>query len=153
MKLANSCKSKMADNEQEFPFPTLSSNVTEEEKTLSLKEKVNLIDNEIRQLYEFCTKAGYTQPQIEQRAQPLISLQSRERHIKWLRRLFSFAILVAVIAFLFAYDPAYRQICIYGKFIAMKVKYINIYKLKLRDFFNLFGRLNFLELSLSLFFF
>ena len=92
------------------------------EKTLSLKEKVNLIDNEIRQLYEFCTKAGYTQPQIEQCAQPLISLQSRERHIKWFRRLFSFAVLVAVIAFLFAYDPAYRQICIYGKFIAMKVK-------------------------------
>ena len=141
----------MADNEQEFPFPTLSSNVTEEEKTLSLKEKVNLIDNEIRQLYEFCTKAGYTQPQIEQCAQPLISLQSRERHIKWLRRLFSIAILVAVIAFLFAYDPAYRQICIYGKFIAMKVKYINIYKL--RDFFNLFCRLNFLELSLSFIFF
>ena len=117
----------MADNEQEFPFPTLSSNVTEEEKTLSLKEKVNLIDNEIRQLYEFCTKAGYTQPQIKQCAQPFISLQSRERHIKWLRRLFLFAILVAVIAFFFAYDPAYRQICIFGKFIAMEVKYINIY--------------------------
>lgn len=116
----------MADTEPEFPFPNLSSNVTEKEKTLSLKEKVNLIDNEIRQLYEFCTKAGYTQPQIEQCAQPLISLQSRERHIKWFRRLFSFAVLVAVIAFLFAYDPAYRQICIYGKFIAMKVKYINI---------------------------
>ena len=49
----------MADNEPEFTFPTLSSNVTEEEKTLSLKEKVNLIDNEIRQLYEFCTKAGW----------------------------------------------------------------------------------------------
>lgn len=113
----------MADKELEFAFPTLSSNVTEDEKSLSLKEKVNLIDNEIRQLYEFCTKAGYTQPQIEQCAQPLLSLQSRERHIKWLRRLFSFAILVAVIAFLFAYDPAYRQICIYGKFIAMKVKY------------------------------
>jgi len=116
----------MADKELEFPFPALSSNVTEDEKSLSLKEKVNLIDNEIRQLYEFCTKAGYTQPQIEQCAQPLLSLQSRERHIKWLRRLFSFAILVAVIAFLFAYDPAYRQICIYGKFIAMKVKYTYI---------------------------
>jgi len=114
----------MADKKTlEFPFSTLSSDVTEDEKKLSLKEKVNLIDNEIRQLYEFCTKAGYTQPQIEQCAQPLLSLQSRETHIKWLRRLFSFAILVAFIAFLFAYDPAYRQICIYGKFIAMKVRY------------------------------
>lgn len=132
----------MAEKELEFTFPTLSSNVTEGEKSLSLKEKVNLIDNEIRQLYEFCTKAGYTQPQIEQCAQPLLSLQSRERHIKWLRRLFSFAILVAVIAFLFAYDPAYRQICIYGKFIAMKVKYTY-------GFIFLFRCLNFF---LSLFF-
>lgn len=111
----------MADKEVDFPLPTFSSSATEEEKNLSLKQKVNLIDNEIRQLYEFCTKAGYTQPQIEQCAQPLIALQSREKHIKWFRRLFSFALLVALIAFLFAYDPTYRQICIYGKFIAMKV--------------------------------
>lgn len=117
----------MADKELEFSFPTLSSNVTEEEKNLSLKEKINLIDNEIRQLYEFCTKAGYTQPQIEQCAQPLLALQTRERHIKWFRRLVSFALLVALIAFLFACDPTYRQICIYGKFIAMKVKYIFFY--------------------------
>ncbi|KAL9963633.1 hypothetical protein ACROYT_G027159 [Oculina patagonica] len=110
----------MAEKELEFLIPTLSSNATEEEKNLSLKEKVNLIDNEIRQLYEFCTKAGYTQPQIEQCAQPLLALQNREMHIKWFRRLFSFALLVALIAFLFAYDPTYRQICIYGKFITMK---------------------------------
>lgn len=114
----------MADKELEFPFPALSSNATEEEKNLSLKEKVNLIDNEIRQLYEFCTKAGFTQPQIEQCAQPFLALQNREKHIKWFRRLFSFALLVALIAFVFAYDPTYRQICIYGKFITMKVNYI-----------------------------
>jgi len=86
-----------------------------------LKEKLNLVDNEIRQLYEFCTKAGYTQPQIEQCAQPLLALQSREKHIKWFWRLFSLALVVAFVAFLFAYDPTYRRICIYGKSVAMKV--------------------------------
>lgn len=111
----------MADMGTELSFPEFSSQATEEEKNLSLKEKLNLIDNEVRQLYEFCTKAGYTQPQIEQCAHPLLELQNREKHIKWLWRLFSFVIVVVFIAFLFACDPTYRQICIYGKFIAMKV--------------------------------
>ncbi|KAJ7392637.1 hypothetical protein OS493_010288 [Desmophyllum pertusum] len=110
----------MADMNLNLPFPALSPDVTEEEKNLSLKEKVNLIDNEIRQLYEFCTKAGYTQPQIEQCAQPLLALQSRQKHIKWLWRLFKFTLLVALIALVFSYDPTYRQICIYGKLVAMK---------------------------------
>ena len=112
----------MADTDVDFPFPVLSPQATEEEKNLSLKEKLNLVDNEIRQLYEFCTKAGYTQPQIEQCAQPLLALQSREKHIKWFWRLFSLALVVAFVAFLFAYDPTYRRICIYGKSVAMKVK-------------------------------
>lgn len=115
----------MAD--ENVPFPTVSSNVTEEEKNLSLKEKINLIDSEIRQLYEFCAKAGYTQPQIEECAQPLLALQSREKHIQWFRWLFSFALLAAVVTFLFYYDPTYRQICIYGKFVAMKVKHIFLF--------------------------
>ena len=61
-------------------FPTVSSDVTEEEQNLSLKEKINLVDSEIRKLYEFCVKAGYTQPQIEQCAQPLLAVQSKEKH-------------------------------------------------------------------------
>lgn len=104
-------------------FPTVSSDVTEEEQSLSLKEKINLVDSEIRKLYEFCVKAGYTQPQIEQCAQPLLAVQSKEKHIHWLRLLFSFALLAALIVFLFYYDPTYREICIYGKFVAMKVKH------------------------------
>ena len=113
---------KMANDEADFTFPVLSSQATEEEKNLSLKEKLNLVDNEIRQLYEFCTKAGYTQPQIEQCAQPLLALQRREKNIQWLWRLLTFSFLVAFVAILFACDPTYRQICIYGKFVAMKVK-------------------------------
>lgn len=111
----------MADSSS---FPELSSHATEEEKNLSLKEKINLIDNEIRQLYDFCLKAGYTQPQIEECAQPLLAIQSREKRIKWFWRLCSFAMFVGFVAFLFAYDPTYRQICIYGKFVAMKVNKI-----------------------------
>lgn len=107
----------MADSSS---FPQLSSHATEEEKNLSLKEKINLIDNEIRQLYDFCLKAGYTQPQIEECAQPLLAIQSREKRIKWFWWLCSFAMFVGFVAFLFAYDPTYRQICIYGKFVAMK---------------------------------
>ena len=110
----------MADS-ADLSFPNFSSQATDEEKKLSLKEKLNLVDNEIRQLYEFCTKSGYTQPQIEQCAQPLLAVQSREKRVKWLWRLLSFALVVAFIALLFVCDPTYRQICIYGKFIAMKV--------------------------------
>ena len=118
----------MADSSS---FPELSSHATEEEKNLSLKEKINLIDNEIRQLYEFCLKAGYTQPQIEECAQPLLDIQSREKRVKWFWRLCSFALFVGFVAFLFAYDPTYRQICIYGKFVAMKVNKILFYIQKL----------------------
>ena len=113
----------MADDSS---LPKLSLHATEEEKSLSLKEKINLVDNEIRQLYEFCLKAGYTQPQIEECAKPLLAVESREKHIKWFRRLFFWLFVAAFVAFLFAYDPTYRQICIYGKFVAMKVKYLFI---------------------------
>ena len=107
--------------EEKSNFPTFSSDLTDEEKSLSLEKKIELIESEIRMLYGFCTKAGYTEPQIEQCAQPLLALQARERNAKWLWRLFSFAVLVTVVAFFFAYDPTYRQICIHGKFLAMKV--------------------------------
>ena len=112
----------MAAKRAHLTFPNFSSQATEEEKNLSLQEKLNLIDDEIRQLYEFCSKAGYTQPQMEQCARPLLDLQSREKHIKWFRGLFYFALMMGFIALLFVCDPTYRQICIYGKFLAMKVR-------------------------------
>ena len=101
--------------------PNFSSQATEEEKKLSLQEKLNLVDDEIRQLYEFCSNAGYTQLQIEQCARPLLDVQSREKHIKWFRGLFYLALIVLIIVLLFVCDPTYRQVCIYGKFVAMKV--------------------------------
>ncbi|XP_068685909.1 uncharacterized protein [Montipora foliosa] len=110
----------MAAKPAHLTFPNFSSQATEEEKNLSLQEKLNLIDDEIRQLYEFCSKAGYTQPQMEKCARPLLDLQSREKHIKWFRGLFYFALMMGFIALLFVCDPTYRQICIYGKFLAMK---------------------------------
>ena len=118
---------RSSDMEDSSSFPELSSHATEEEKNLSFKEKINLIDNEIRQLYEFCLKAGYTQPQIEECAQPLLAIQSREKRVKWFWRLCSFALFVGFVAFLFAYDPTYRQICIYGKFVTMKVNKMLFY--------------------------
>lgn len=111
----------MAVKETRSIFPNFSSQATEEEKNLSLQEKLNLIDDEIRQLYEFCSNAGYTHLQIEQCARPLLDVQNREKHIKWFRGLCYLGLVVLIIVLLFVCDPAYRQVCIYGKFVAMKV--------------------------------
>lgn len=111
----------MAVKETRSIFPNFSSQATEEEKNLSLQEKLNLIDDEIRQLYEFCSNAGYTHLQIEQCARPLLDVQNREKHIKWFRGLCCLGLVVSIIVLLFVCDPAYRQVCIYGKFVAMKV--------------------------------
>ncbi|XP_067036007.1 uncharacterized protein [Acropora muricata] len=110
----------MAVKETRSIFPNFSSQATEEEKNLSLQEKLNLIDDEIRQLYEFCSNAGYTHLQIEQCARPLLDVQNREKHIKWFRGLCCLGLVVSIIVLLFVCDPAYRQVCIYGKFVAMK---------------------------------
>ena len=107
---------------EENKMPIFSEKVSEAEKSLSMQEKMKIIDKEVRQLYEFCKKSGYTQTQIEDCAQPLLAIETRQKHIRYLRRLAFFVLLVAFVGFLFAYDPTYRKICIYGKRAAVKVR-------------------------------
>lgn len=110
----------------ESRFPVFTGEATEEERKLSLGEKLKLVDNELRQLYDFCSKAGYTHAEIEQCAQPLFALGKRERRVKWLKRLGYFALIVGFIALLFCCDTTYRQICISGKLLAIKVSGKNL---------------------------
>ena len=106
---------------EEDKMPLFSSKVTKSEQSLSIDEKVKMIDKEIQQLYEFCKKAGYTKTQIEDCAQPLLAIETRQKHIRCLKFLAYFVVLLAFIGFLFAFDPTYRKICIYGKQAALKV--------------------------------
>lgn len=106
----------------EGKVPVFSQNVSEAEQNLSVQEKMKIVDKEIRELYEFCKKAGYTHTQIENCAQPLLAIETRQSHIRCLKRLAYFVLVVALIAFSFAYDPTYRKICIYGKAAALKVR-------------------------------
>lgn len=121
----NRVKMAAADQNQNI-FPQISSNVSETEQKMELKDKLSLIDKEIRQLYQFCVQEGFSQAQIEKCAQPLLDVDRAQKRKKWLKRLGSFILVVAFIAGIFLYRPAYNKVCIYGKLASMKVKPWNL---------------------------
>lgn len=112
---------KMTSKETENAIPEFSSEPSEDEKKMSLKEKLALIDNEVRELYDFCVKAGYSPDQIEKCAEPILVVNKTERKKKWFKRLAFILLIVALIATVFFYEPAYDKASIYCKLTALKV--------------------------------
>ncbi|XP_031554788.1 uncharacterized protein LOC116291718 [Actinia tenebrosa] len=111
----------MTAEETKDAIPEFSSEPSEAEKQMSFKEKLALIDNEVRELYDFCVKAGYSPAQIEKCAEPILVVDKTESKKKWLKRLAFILLIVAFIATLFLYEPAYDKASIYCKLVALKI--------------------------------
>lgn len=112
---------KMAADKNENVLPKISSNVSEAEQNMELKDKLSLIDKEIRQLYQFCVQEGFSPAQIEKCAQPLLAVEKSHKRKKWLKKIAYLALFVAFFASVFMYGPAYNKVCIYAKLASMKV--------------------------------
>ncbi|XP_059174683.1 uncharacterized protein LOC131954881 [Physella acuta] len=84
-------------------------------KKMTLQEKLDFIDGEIRKIHMFCTKSGYSASQIEHFAEPFLNRSSS--HISsviwvsgkaWKRRAVALTTVIVATLFLFRYDPAYK---------------------------------------------
>ncbi|KAK3754034.1 hypothetical protein QZH41_020301, partial [Actinostola sp. cb2023] len=100
--------------------PTISADVSEAEKQMDLKEKLAVIDKEIRQLYSFCVQEGFSPAQIEKCAHPLLAVDKVQKRKKWFKGLALLAVFAAFIACVYLYPPAYNKVCIYSKLASMK---------------------------------
>lgn len=117
---------KMAADKNENTLPKISSYVSEAEQNMDLKDKIALIDQELRQLYQFCVQEGYSPTQIERCAQPMLAVEKTHKRMKCLKKLAYFALVVAFIAGVYLYSPAYNKVCIYAKLASIKVSIYNI---------------------------
>ncbi|XP_067128181.1 uncharacterized protein [Centruroides vittatus] len=84
-------------------------------------ESLQLIDKEIRDLYDYCIKNGMTEAEILKAATPLI------RSIQWekvKKRFFAGVTLIIFIGIcisLLLYDPVFRTICMFGRLFLIKI--------------------------------
>lgn len=94
---------------------------SEEVGTMSLDEKMDYLDREIRLLHKFCLDSGYNPKQIEKSAEPFISTCKSTSRKRWMQRLMGLSILVAVFSALMYYDPAYRLVLATGRKATIKI--------------------------------
>ncbi|XP_012946333.1 uncharacterized protein LOC106013950, partial [Aplysia californica] len=95
---------------------------------MTLQEKLDLIDEEIRKLHLFCTKSGYSSRQIERFAHPFFARDVHDMAPSiwpsgkaWKRRIVSLSTVVIAAALLFRFDPAYQLVCAVSKKGAIEV--------------------------------
>ena len=93
----------------------------------TLEEKMMIIEREIHTLHQFCLQQGYTPRDVQDAASPILNWVWEERKKTYIKALWKGAILVAIVASLFYYDPAYRMICAYSKRASMQVSLIFSY--------------------------
>lgn len=98
-------------------------------KKMTLQEKLDFIDGEIRKIHMFCTKSGYSASQIEHFAEPFLNRSSS--HISsviwvsgkaWKRRAVALTTVIVATLFLFRYDPAYKLASAISKQGAIQVR-------------------------------
>ncbi|CAH1800506.1 unnamed protein product [Owenia fusiformis] len=100
---------------------TTHTNDTKEEEKLTIAEKLEIIDREIRTLHEFCKNKGYKQFEIEKLAQPILKPVREANRKKWLNRFKWAGICVLILAILFYFDPAYNTLCMIGRLTSVKL--------------------------------
>ena len=93
----------------------------EEENSLPLLDKMEMLDKEIRLLHDFCLKSGLNNKEIQYCAEPLLREVNQVYNKKWWKRVLYLSLLIGFIAFVVYYEPTYRYICVFGKLSTMKV--------------------------------
>ncbi|XP_062595544.1 uncharacterized protein LOC134256883 [Saccostrea cucullata] len=105
----------MLENDEKIP------DVHKEKKEMSLKEKIDYFDREIRLLHQFCINSGYSKKEIRQSAEPFLLATDSLAWQKTKRKLILVGVLIAVIAALYYCDPTYRFILAVSRITAIKL--------------------------------
>lgn len=102
--------------------------ISNSDTKMTLQEKLDYIDDEIRKIHIFCTKSGYTASQLEHFAKPFF--QKEGQHFTasiwvsgkaWKRRTVALAAMLVAMVLLFRFDPAYQVACALSKQGAIQV--------------------------------
>lgn len=93
----------------------------EDDSCLSLEEKLQIIDDEIRTLHHFCVTQGYDPWQIQRNAQPILGAVKSARRKKLLVNLGKLCSILLILTALWHYDPVYRLTCSFGRLAAIQV--------------------------------
>ena len=98
-------------------------------KKMTVQEKLDFIDDEIKKIYVFCAKSGYSSSQVENFARPFF--QRNVHHLgpsiwvsgkAWKRRAVALTTVLVATVLLFRFDPAYRLACALSKQSAIQVR-------------------------------
>ncbi|RUS90255.1 hypothetical protein EGW08_001944 [Elysia chlorotica] len=97
-------------------------------KKMTVQEKLDFIDDEIKKIYVFCAKSGYSSCQVENFARPFF--QRNVHHLgnsiwvsgkAWKRRAVALTTVLVATFLLFRFDPAYRLACALSKQSAIQI--------------------------------
>ena len=98
-------------------------------KKMTVQEKLDFIDDELKKIYVFCAKSGYSASQVENFARPFF--QRDVHHLgssiwasgkAWKRRAVALTTVLVATVLLFRFDPAYRLACALSKQGAIQVR-------------------------------
>lgn len=98
-------------------------NEKQEKREMSLKEKIEFFDREIRLLHQFCINSGYSKQQIQQSAEPFLRATDSVAWQKTKKKIVYFGVVIAVLAVLYYCDPAYKFIAAVTRITAIKVEF------------------------------
>ncbi|KAH9492908.1 hypothetical protein Btru_032585 [Bulinus truncatus] len=108
-------KTRIKPSMSDMPQKSDVSEVADFSKKMTLQEKLDFIDGEIRKIHVFCTNSGYSATQIEQFAKPFFERESSNISSTiwvsgkaWKRRVVALVTMIVATVFLFRYDPAYQ---------------------------------------------
>ncbi|GFS26821.1 hypothetical protein ElyMa_007066700 [Elysia marginata] len=121
-------------------------------KKMTVQEKLDFIDDEIKKIYVFCAKSGYSSSQVENFARPFF--QRDVHHLStsiwvsgkaWKRRAVALTTVLIATVLLFRFDPAYRLVCALSKQSAIQVGHFTHSYIRIKP-------INFLHIDLIILF-
>ncbi|KAI0226288.1 hypothetical protein LSAT2_023083 [Lamellibrachia satsuma] len=95
--------------------------VSEDEMAMSVRDKLQMIDQEVRLLHQFCIEKGYNPRQIQEKATPLLDAVKKTKRKKCGATLLKLAVLAVLVSILVYYDPAYRAIRAYSRLASIQI--------------------------------
>ena len=95
--------------------------INDDEMAMSVGNKLEMIDQEVRILHQFCIAKGYNPWQIQEKAGPFVAAVKKTKRKKCGTTLLKLATLVAFVSVLVYYDPAYNAIRAYSRLAAIEV--------------------------------
>lgn len=105
----------MSENENKKP------DNDKETKEMSIQDKIDYFDREIRLLHQFCVNSGYSKHEIRKSAEPFLSATDVLAWQKTKRKLLQISVVIAILAVVYYCDPTYRFIVAVSRITAIKV--------------------------------